>query len=229
MKHFIIQDIIIEVNKKKIKNMHLRILPPEGRVVISAPIYMKDKDIQMFVLSKLEWIRKNQEKYRNQPPQPKLSYVTGEHILLCGKQYRLEVIYSGRTNLVEVYDDIVQLKVRESSTVAQREHLLNSFYRSILKVEVPKLIEKWEKIIGVKANVWGIKNMKTRWGTCNVNDKRIWINLQLAKKKPICLEYVVIHELVHLLETKHNNRFKSYMDQFMPNWRDVKVELNQNY
>lgn len=226
MGNLTINNIEIEVQKKNIKNLHLSVLPPQGRVRISAPISMNDEAIKMFAITKISWIKKQQDKYKNQPRQCKREYVSGESIYLWGRRYRLEVVYSNICNNIKINGNKLILQVREASTVNQRTNVVNTWYRENIKKEIPKLLEKWQKVIGVTVLDWGVKNMKTRWGTCNIKDKRIWLNLQLAKKYPQCLEYVIVHELVHLLEKNHNKIFTGYMDKFLPNWRVTKEELN---
>lgn len=226
MTSLIIDDIEIWVQKKKIKNIYLRVSAPQGRVQVSAPKNMKDEAIKMFLISKMPWIKKHKDKYTNQAKQCIREYVSDESVYLWGRKYVLKVVYSNKNNDIKIDGDRLILQVRENSTVGQREKLLNEWYRENIKSEIPKLLEKWQKIIGVTAEEWGVKNMKTRWGTCNVRDKRIWLNLQLAKRPPKCLEYVIVHELVHLLEKSHNNIFIGYMDEFIPNWRTIKKELN---
>lgn len=222
----IIDDIEIQVEKKKIKNIYLRVAAPKGRVQVSVPKNMKDEAIKMFLISKMPWIKKHKDKYKNQPKRCIREYVSGESVYLWGKKYVLKVVYSNKHNDIKINEDEIILQVRQNSTTEQREKLLNEWYRENIKSKIPKLLEKWQKIIGVTAEEWGVKNMKTRWGTCNVRDKRIWLNLQLTKKPSKCFEYVIVHELVHLLEKSHNNIFIGYMDKFLPNWREIKKELN---
>jgi predicted metal-dependent hydrolase len=138
----------------------------------------------------------------------------------------MEVRYSNKANNIETKANKLILAVREKSTQQQRKNVMKEWYRNELKEKIPPLIKKWEHIMGVKVNSWGVKNMKTRWGTCNTKEKRIWLNLQLVKKPVDCLEYVVVHELVHLLEKNHTQAFIGYMDKFLPNWRVIKDELN---
>ena len=226
MKNMMINNIEIEVQKKKIKNLHLYVLPPLGRVRVSAPQNMNEDAIRMFVITNISWIKQQQEKFNNQPRQSEREYISGESVYLWGNRYRLEVVYSNTRNDVQIRGERLLLQVREVSTTQQRANILNAWYREHIKKEIPPLIEKWQNVIPVVINDWGVKNMKTRWGTCNVKDKRIWLNLQLAKKHPPCLEYVVVHELVHLLEKKHNKDFVTYMDKFLPDWRTTKDELN---
>lgn len=226
MENLTINDIEVEIQKKNIKNLHLSVLPPKGKVRVSAPNSMNDDAIRIFIITKIGWIKKQQEKYKNQLRQCEREYVSGESVYLWGKRYRFDVVYSNVCNNVKIKGNKLIFQVREVSTTEQRENVLNDWYRKNIKEEIPQLLEKWQKIIGVTASDWGVKNMKTRWGTCNIEDKRIWLNLQLVKKPFECLEYVMVHELVHLLEKNHNKIFISYMDEFLPNWRKIKEELN---
>jgi predicted metal-dependent hydrolase len=222
----IVSGIEIEVVKKNIKNMHLSVLPPMGKVRISAPTDASDDAINLFAITKIGWIKKQIEEFVNQPRQSEREYVSGESHYIWGRRYRMEVKHSKIKNNVEIKASKLVLTVRENSTQQQRENVMKEWYRAEIKAKLPALIEKWEDIIGVKANDVGVKKMLTRWGTCNVEDKRIWVNLQLAKKPVNCLEYVVVHELVHLLEKNHTTVFVEYMDKFLPNWRVIKDELN---
>lgn len=222
----IVSGVKIEVIKKKIKNMHLSILPPVGDVRISAPLHASDEAIRLFAISKIGWIKKQIEMYISQPRQTERDYVSGESHYLWGRRYRLEVKYTKTANKVEIKSNKLILTIRENSTIEQREKVVNEWYRAELKKRLPALIEKWEGTIGVHANFVGVKNMRTRWGSCKVEDKRVWINLQLAKKPANCLEYIVVHELVHLLEKNHTPMFTEYMNRFLPEWRVVKDELN---
>lgn len=222
----IVAGVEIDVIKKDIKNMHLSVLPPMGKVRISAPLNTSDETIRLFAVTKISWIKKQVEKFESQQRQSEREFVSGESHYIWGQRYRLEIRHTNRANRVEPKGKKLILTVREKSTTQQREKVMNEWYRNELKDKIPALIEKWEQIIGVKANSWGVRNMKTRWGTCNTKEKRVWINLQLAKKPVNCLEYVVVHELVHLLEKKHSSVFVEYMDKFLPNWRITKDELN---
>jgi hypothetical protein len=228
MEKIIINNIEIELTKKNIKNLHLSVHPPDGRVKISAPQYMDTDTIRLFAISKLSWIRKQQKKFINQERHPEREYVSGESHYFLGQRYLLNVIYTNkRKQGVEIRNKkYIDLYVRENTPKYLRERAMTEWYRRELKKLIPTIIAKWEPIIGVKVKEFGVKRMKTCWGTCNPKAKRIWINLELAKKSPTCLEYVVVHEMVHLLERHHNERFKAYMDKFIPNWRAVKAELN---
>ncbi len=221
----VVSNIEIEIQKKKIKNMHLSVLPPDGKVRISAPVNTKDEAIKLFAITKIGWIKRQIDKFENQQRQTKREYVSGESHYVWGRRYRMEIGHDYRNN-IEIKGNKLILTVRESSTTQQREKVMTEWYREQLKKKLPELVRKWEGIIGVQAESFRIKNMLTRWGTCNIKDKRIWINLQLAKKPIECLEYVVVHELVHLLEKSHNSVFVEYMDKYLPDWRVKKDLLN---
>ncbi|WP_313343235.1 SprT family zinc-dependent metalloprotease [Sedimentibacter sp.] len=222
-----VENIDIELVKKKIKNIHLSVRPPDGRVSLSVPYRMDEKAIKLFVESKLSWIKKQRKKYSLQEQQVERAYVSGESHYYFGESYLLNVYETtGRQHAELRNNKYIDLYVRPCSTSEKREKIMTEWYRNNLKQIIPEYIEKWEKIIGVTVNEWNIKLMKTRWGTCNVRDKRIWINLELAKKNPRCLEYIVVHEMVHLLERYHNDIFKSYMNKFLPNWKIICDELN---
>ncbi|MDF2484754.1 MAG: metal-dependent hydrolase [Herbinix sp.] len=226
MKQIVIHNIRIELEKKRIKNMYLRILPPDGRVHISAPLRMSDDEIHGFVTSKLDWIIMQQSKIRSRHTNQVLQYVTGEEVTIWGRSYTLRIVEAFGRNKVEVIGDEVIIFSKADSTKEQREKLLGQWYKKALEAEIPYLLARWERNIGVSSSSYRIQNMKTRWGTCNIRTKGICFNLQLATKPPKCLEYVVVHELVHLLERSHNSIFKGYMDRFLPEWRSIKKELN---
>ena len=220
-----ISGIPIEVCKKDIKNMHLYVKPPNGNVVVSAPLTMSDEAIERFVRTKASWIKKQVAKFDNQPRQSEREYVSGETLFVWGKRHYLQTEYGNKNSLVLSGDRAV-LTVRKESTAEHRENFVREWYRELLKAEIARLLPKWEKATGLKATGWQTKYMTTRWGTCNTKTGKIWLNLQLAKKTPECLEYVILHELVHLVEKTHNERFVSLMDKYMPMWREVKTTLN---
>lgn len=222
----IISKIEIEVIKKNIKHMHLSVLPPLGKVRISAPLNANEEAIKLFAITKIGWIKKQVEKFENQPRQSEREYVSGESHYLWGRRYKLEIQHTTKANNIAIKGSRLILTIRKNSTQQQRENVMNEWYRAEIKAKLPGLFEKWENTIGVKANVIGVKNMLTRWGTCNTKEKRIWLNLQLAKKPVKCLEYIVVHELVHLLEKNHTTIFSDYMDKFLPDWCVTKDELN---
>ncbi len=223
-----VEDIEIQLIKKNIKNLHLSVLPPDGSVRISAPKELNDEAIRLFVVSKLSWIKKQRAKFKRQERQPEREFVSGESHYFLGQRYLLNVIYTNKRRQGAAIRNktYLDLFVRENSGKEQRRKVMREWYRSELKVLIPPLIRKWEPQIGVKVESWGVKLMKTKWGSCNIAAKRIWLNLELAKKNPACLEYIVVHEMVHLLERLHNENFVAYMDKFLPNWRSIKAELN---
>ena len=229
MNKITIENIDIELVRKKIKNIHLTVYPPDGRVRLAVPVHISDEAAKNFVVSKLSWINKQRKKYSTYKPQPEKEFVSGEIHHFLGEEYVLNVIETTGKQHVELNNNkFMDMYVRKGSTIVKREKILTEFYRDNLKEMIPPYIEKWEKIMGVTVNEFGVKLMKTRWGTCNVRDKRIWINLELAKKNPKFLEYILVHEMVHLLEKSHNQVFKNYMTKFLPNWKNLKDELKVN-
>lgn len=203
-------------------------LPPDGRVRVSAPLHISDERVRAAIVSRLAWIKKQQQKFADQPRQSEREMVTGEAHYFMGKCYRLEVIERlGRHEVALKNSSKLQLFIRPNTTLVNRQKVLNEWYRQQLKTSLPSIIKKYESLMEVEVREFGIKKMKTRWGTCNSKAKRIWLNLELAKKSPACLEFIVIHEMAHLIERKHNERFKKLMDKYMPNWRLVREELNR--
>jgi len=226
--HFTISGIDVEVVRKAIKNLHLGVYPPNGRVRVAAPTAMTDEAIRLAVIGKLGWIKKRQAGFDNQERQSPREYVTGETHYYRGKRYRLNVVYQNGQAVVSISKlRTISLYVHVGSDTARCEQVLYDWYRSRLKEMIPELLEKWERVIGVHTSAWDVKRMKTKWGTCNVEARRIWLNLELVKKQVHCLEYVLVHELVHLLERNHNDRFTALMDQFMPLWPTYRDELNR--
>lgn len=224
----VISNISVEVIRKNIKNMHLSVLPPDGRVRVSAPTQLTDEAITMFVRTKLGWIKKQQEKFQQQPRQSERQYVSGETLYVWGKQYFLQVEYSYKGNAFTLSGDTAILTVRKESSPKQRESFVNEWYRNLLKQEVAKYLPKWEKTTGLYCSSWQSKYMTTKWGTCNPTSKKIWLNLQLAKKPIECLEYVILHELAHLKVHNHGPEFTAILDQYMPYWREHKRRLNDS-
>ena len=220
----IIDETEIIVEKKNIKNMYLRILA-DGSVKVTAPKKTKDDAIRNFVCSKQDWIKKHcMALLEKQAKEPSQNNFTG--LELWGRMYPLEIVATNGRPHIEKQDDTVYLYLSDVDDDDMKIKTINEWYRGLLKKEITGVFSDCERIVGVKADEWHIKNMKTKWGTCNIKDRRVWLNLQLAKKDPICLRYVIIHELTHLLEKKHNAVFKGYMDQFCPDWRQIKKTLN---
>ena len=224
----LISDISVEIIKKDIKNLHLAVLPPNGKVRVSAPLRLSDESIELFVRTKLSWIRKQQEKFALQPRQSQRQFVSGETLYVWGKPYYLQVVYSYKGNSLELSGDKAVLTVRKESTVKQRESYVNEWYRELLKVEIQKLLPKWEQITNLYCSDWQTKYMTTKWGTCNTETGKVWFNLQLAKKPVECLEYVILHELIHLAIRNHGDEFVACLDKYMPYWREIKKQLNDS-
>lgn len=222
-----IANIEVDVVRKDIKNMHLAVYPPSGRVRLSAPLKTDLEVVRLFAISKLGWIKKHIKNFKAQPRETKRIFKSGESHFFSGKRYVLEVKEGAPKNYVEVDGKKLHLFIKEDVSIEKRELILREWYRKQLKQILPDLIQKWEKVVGVETNEWAVKLMRTKWGACNIEEKRIWLNLELAKKPTICLEYIVVHELVHLLERNHNDRFIHHMNTFMPKWRFHRDELNR--
>lgn len=223
-----IASIEIDVIRKDIKNMHLAVYPPHGRIRLAAPQKTDHEVLRLFAISKLGWIKRQVKNFQEQARETKRDYVSGESHFFQGKRYMLEVVeHDGPNSVKQSGTKKIKLKVRLGATIEDKSLVMKEWYRKQLKIQIPPLIEKWEKILGVKVADWRVKQMKTKWGSCNTEKKRIWLNLELAKKPIQCLEYIVVHEMVHLLERRHNERFKAYMDQYLPNWKQLKDELNR--
>lgn len=226
-----IEDIEILVEKKKIKHMYLKV-DKNGKVKISAPHSIRKEEIIYFCESKLDWIKLKQiEILKNNHSRKikKLKYINGETLYLWGKQYTLQLIEKNK-NYKKAFADkkTIYLPVDKDSKIKKREKLILEFYRKEIKNEIEILLDECVKTVGKKPEEWRVKNMKTRWGTCNVKDKRIWLNLQLAKTPKECLRYVIIHELTHLYIANHGKEFQNLMDKFYPNWKEIKEILKNN-
>lgn len=210
------------VRKHNLKNLYIRVNPPEGNVTVSTPTELSNEDIKLFVLKKLPEITKVRDRMLSQERQSKREYVSGESHYLWGKPYRLQVVYEGTQHKIVKYPTKIIMTVPKGTDTEARERLFTEWYRQELKRVLESVVIVCEKKTGVHADEFRIKNMKTRWGTCNIEKRRIWINLQLAKKPMECLEYVVIHELVHLLEKNHTHRFHALVEEYCPTWREAK-------
>lgn len=227
MHQITVGDLMVDVVRKDIKNLHLAVYPPDGRVRVAAPLLVDDEAVRLAVISRLTWIRRQQGKFAQQERQSAREVVSGESHYYQGRRYLLNVVYRDGAAAVAVRNTTtLDLFVRPGSDTAQRERVLLAWYRRQLKQLIPPLAAKWQAIIGVEVAEWRVKQMKTRWGTCNPDARRIWLNLELIKKPPSCLEYIVVHEMVHLLERRHNEQFRDLMNKFMPNWQFQRDLLN---
>jgi predicted metal-dependent hydrolase len=216
------------VVRKPIKNLHLSILPPDGKVRVSSPLRLKDDAIRTLIATRIPWIRKHQATLKAQERESPREYVAGESHYLFGKRYRLDIESSNSAPCVYVKNKSrIVMHTRLASSARSREQLFKEWYRAELRPVAGDLLDQWSRRIGVGPTSWGIKRMKTRWGTCHREAARIWLNLELAKKPIGCIEYVVVHELVHLIERKHNEHFADLMTGYLPKWRSARDELNR--
>ncbi|OBW92266.1 M48 family metallopeptidase [Gallibacterium anatis] len=221
-----IASLSVDLQRKPIKHLNITVLPPCGQIRVSAPLTMSETAIKMAVAGRLVWIKKQQAKFQNQERQSPREMLAGESHYLWGKRYRLEIMPTTGKHYVECTPKKLKLYVRSTTAYANKIAVLEGFYRKALKREIERLLAIWQPKIGVQITQFGVKKMKTMWGSCNPHSARIWLNLELVKKPVECLEYVLVHELVHLLERQHNTQFLAYMDYFLPNWRQRKQYLN---
>ena len=218
-----IGEIAVEMIRKDIKNVHLSVYPPTGKVRISAPLRMNLDTIRVFAISKLRWIRQQQRKIVEQEREPPREYVDRESHYLWGRRYLLKVIEKEAAPSVELHPRRIVLQCRPTSA---KQAILDEWYRAQINEAVPPLLAKWEPLMGVQVDRFFVQRMKTKWGSCSRHSASIRLNTDLAKKPRECLEYIVVHEMVHLLEPTHNTRFIALMDQFMPGWRHYRDLLN---
>ena len=225
-----IRGISVEVVRKEIKHLHLGVYPPEGRVRVAAPSRLNDDAVRLAVISRLGWIRRKRAEFGRQDRQSRREFVTGESHYFEGRRYRLDVVESaGRPGIGLRNNAWIEMRVRPPTGRDAREIMLYRWYRDRLRKRIPEIVARWESRIGVQVADWRIRRMKTRWGSCNTGARRIWLNSELAKKPLSCLEYVVAHEMAHLVEPSHNERFREVLDRVMPNWRLRAEELNRTH
>ena len=223
-----ISDFTIDVVRKNIKNMHLAVYPPTGRIRIAAPLNIDDDAVKLFAISKLAWIKRNQRNFKQQDRQSARSYIQRESHYFQGRRYLLRVTEHDAPPFVEIKSKTyIDLYIRPETTIAKRNEIMNEWYRTELKKQIPEIIKTWETKLGLEIDDWQIKLMKTKWGTCNIEKRKIWLNLELAKKPIYCLEYIIVHEMLHLLERHHNDIFLNYMNTYLPKWKQIKSELNK--
>lgn len=222
-----VSGIPVEVVRKRIKNLHLGVYPPHGRVRVAAPLAVSADAVRLAVIGKLGWVKRQRSHFHAQPRQSAREMVGGESHYFLGRRYRLRVIEKpGVSGIVLRNRSTMELFVSPGKTPIQRQAVLHRWYRDRLRELVTPLMCKWQPVLGVSAAAWGIRKMKTRWGSCNIEARRIWLNLELVKKPPGGLEYILVHELTHLLERHHNDRFVALMDRFLPDWRHQRNQLN---
>ena len=217
----------VMIERKSIKNLHLGVYPPHGRIRVAAPLTVSDDAVRLAVIHKLHWIKRQRSRFESQSRQSARELVRGESHYFLGRRYRLCVVHgSDRSKIVLSNGQRMELSVEAKATAADRQQVLEGWYRQELKKLVPPLLAKWQPRLGVEVDDWRIKKMKTKWGACTPKAGRIWLNLELIKKPVQCLEYIVVHELAHLIERLHNERFLEIMDHHLPTWRLHRQELN---
>lgn len=223
-----IDGLEIEVERKPIKNTHLSVYPPYGRVHLSVPDYLTEGDVRSYVISKWEWIRTQQDEIAAQARQTPREYVSGENHYYFGVRYRLRVSYvTSGANSVEVRGDTMTMRIRKDSTVERRAELMTEWYREQLKEYIGPLVERWAEKLEERDVTWQIKSMKTLWGSCNARRRSLLFNLELARVPKECIEYVVVHELTHLKIQNHSKVFEFLLGQQIPNWKSLRKKLNE--
>jgi predicted metal-dependent hydrolase len=220
-------DIAVDVVRKDIKNVHLSVHPPTGKVRIAAPARMSLATIRVFAISKLGWIKRHQHTVREQERETPREYLDRESHYVWGRRYLLEQREEAAAPRVEIIHNRLRLQIRPGTPVVRKTAILDQWYRVLLKQEAPPVIAKWEKLMGVRVDKVHIQRMKTKWGSCTPARRTILLNSELAKKPRECLEYILVHEMAHLLEPTHNRRFVALMDQFMPRWQAHRENLNR--
>lgn len=220
-----IGSIDIEIHRKDVKNLNITVHPPLGDVRVSAPLSMSETSVRIAIIGRLAWIKKQQEDFKEQRRQSKREMVSGESHYLWGKHYRLNVIERYGKHVVTKHGQWLDLHVSPNSTIDNRRKVIENFYRGELKAVLDELLVEWQKRLHVELKAYGIRKMKTKWGSCNTDAARTLFNLELAKKPYECLEYIVVHELIHLLVRTHNDDFKALMDLHVPDWKQRKALL----
>ena len=219
--------IKVEVVRKDIKNLHLGVYPPNGRVRVAVPLQIDDEAVRLAVVNKLSWLKKQIAAFDRQPRLSEAEAVSGESWYVFGQRYRLLVVETkGKSDVQKPGKTRLELHVPSRSSKDARLAVLDRWYRRQLRESADQLLAEWELKIGVQASSWGVKRMKTKWGSCNHETGRIWLNSELAKKPIECLEYIVVHELIHLLEPSHDDTFVKLMDKHLPNWQSLRDILN---
>lgn len=219
-------EIEIIYKEKKIKNIHLSVHPPYGMVTLVAPEETRFDVARAYAISKLRWIREQQKLFIEQAREYPLEFVERESHYLWGKRYLLSIEFSKQKPSVELSNKKIILKIRKDSSKHIKENIMQEWYRSELHKVIPKIINKWQDKLGVKVNEYSLRRMKTKWGSCNTKKQKILINTELAKKPKDLLEYIVVHEIAHIIEPSHNKKFLSILDDFFPTWREARLELN---
>ena len=223
----VVSGIPVQIVRKPIKNLHLGVYPPNGRVRVAAPLRINDSAVRLAVVDRLRWIKRQQARFGSQNRESEREMVTGESHYVFGRRYRLHIIQDElKRGVTSKNRSRLELRVPSSAGRSRRERILRKWYRELLREAVPPLLAKWQIILGVTCPDWRIRRMKTKWGSCSAQTGRIWLNLELAKKPVQCLEYVIAHELTHLIERHHNDHFIAVLDRHLPQWRAHRTKLN---
>jgi predicted metal-dependent hydrolase len=218
----------VQIARREIKNLHLGVYPPNGRVRVAVPFRVGNEAVRLAVIGKLPWIKRQRARFAAQPRETEREMVSGESHYYLGRRYRLRVVeHDGRNRIVLRSRATLELQMKRGSATAERARVLDRWYRARLRELVPALVAKWALLLDVEVADVRIRTMKTKWGACTVAARRIWLNLELVKKPIPCVEYLVMHELAHLVERHHNDRFTSLMDRHMPQWRHHRKTLNE--
>lgn len=225
--HLQLGSIDIEVIQKDIKNVHLSVYPPDGHVRVSAPDHMSLDTLRAFLVTKLGWIRDEQRKFQEQERHEPPLYIDRESHYVWGDRYLLKVVERDASPLVQLEHGTLTLYVRPGSDLRKRNEVLSLWYRDLVREAATELLPTWEARLGVRIEKLFVRRMKTKWGSCNSERRTIRLNTELAKKPRACLEYILVHELVHIYEPTHNQRFRDLMDLHMATWRDIRDELNR--
>lgn len=220
----LVEGVSVQMVRKNVKHVHLRVYPPDGRVKMSVPSALGRDAALRIIEKRIPWIKIQQQKLS--VPLETVRYESGTELWLEGRPYRLLVSNGSGSSLRIRGDSVIEMTVRPGSSHELRERVFESWCRDRLRERAEELFDAWEKVLGVQASELRVRRMRTRWGTCNVAKRRIWLNLELVTKPPRCLEYVVVHELVHLIERGHGKRFAHLMDRSLPDWRETKKLLN---
>lgn len=219
-------NIVVDVVRKDIKNLHLSVHPPTGRVTIAAPARMSPDAIRVFAISKLAWIKRHQSKLREQGREPPREYLDRESHYVWGRRYMLQVVEQDQSPSIALKHSRMRLTVRPRTDEAQRAQIVARWYRDQLRAALPELLTKWEPALGVRAHRVFVQKMKTKWGSCNAATRTIRLNTELTKKPRQCLEYILVHELAHLRVRNHAEKFTALMDAVLPAWREIRGMLN---
>lgn len=223
-----VNGISVDVTYKNIKNLHIGVYPPLGRVRVAAPLRLDDDQVRLAIVQKLSWIRRQRDQLQSADRQTEREMVTGESHYVWGVRHRLKVIERPGRAHVEIEGDRLLLYVPQDFGSEAKRELLGRWYRQQLRGRLPELVAKWEPRVDRKVAKWSVRRMKTKWGSCNRETGHIWFNLELATKHPDCLEYLVVHEMAHLIERHHGERFTKLMDELLPDWRSRRDRLNQS-